>query len=533
MRRIAASGGLELGPSEGPWIDVVPLPPVHPVTMDEIAEATAAGLQWHPWQEVAARMKEAPYIRHPNMKGVIGMGKTLSIRFLYFLKQEPASALRVIEEHERGLPPALAGAVLAAARARRYPVEIAPLVIAHACALQPQAAPTHFSRKELEQMADTYIRSLIHGGDVDIPQGAVDRARFWLLVARKLWEPKTRFLIARTSPSPAMLMPGSLAAAWLELRALDAIEIAGVTLSLPPESYSMAWPQVLEWDRGGITDEALRYLTDGQVPVGEPTVDRPSRIDEPLPTDAQDDLCKGLTAALLREAAEQGVYAPVGAFTLALPRDYPLRAWGVKALRVWAEPDGLWAAVINQAGQIGVSFHWRPGEPLSRWVISEPAAPLVALTCAALWRDLRVAGEEAVPGSTTRRKRAGKSKGKRKRPSARRRPVRTLPARRVRLTGRRTWGSGEEHAHIRRRAHAVRGHLRRLAPGWHASHQARELARQFGIVVPDGFTFVRPHVRGGKGKAQEPTGVVVRAKGLASVMTLLGTGARRHPGKAT
>ena len=85
MRRIEASGGLELGPGEGPWIDVVPLPPVHPVTMDEIAEATAAGLQWHPWHEVAARMKEAPYIRHPNMEGVIGMGKTISIRFLYFL----------------------------------------------------------------------------------------------------------------------------------------------------------------------------------------------------------------------------------------------------------------------------------------------------------------------------------------------------------------------------------------------------------------------------------------------------------------
>jgi len=49
MRRIEASGGLELGPREGLWIDVVPLPPVHPVTMDEAVEAVRAGLRWLPW----------------------------------------------------------------------------------------------------------------------------------------------------------------------------------------------------------------------------------------------------------------------------------------------------------------------------------------------------------------------------------------------------------------------------------------------------------------------------------------------------
>jgi len=77
---------------------------------------------------------------------------------------------------------------------------------------------------------------------------------------------------------------------------------------------------------------------------------------------------------------------------------------------------------------------------------------------------------------------------------------------------------------IRVRTHGVRGHLRRLPAGWKASQEAKEIAQGFGVLVPDGFTFVRPHVRGhgdGGDQSTAPAEIIVQARGLASVMMLL------------
>lgn len=48
------------------------------------------------------------------------------------------------------------------------------------------------------------------------------------------------------------------------------------------------------------------------------------------------------------------------------------------------------------------------------------------------------------------------------------------------------------------RLHGVVWHIRQLPPGFHASPEATELARQAHITLRDGETFVRPHVRGNK-----------------------------------
>ena len=44
--------------------------------------------------------------------------------------------------------------------------------------------------------------------------------------------------------------------------------------------------------------------------------------------------------------------------------------------------------------------------------------------------------------------------------------------------------------------HVVSGHLRSLPDGWQRSKEAEAHAAEFGIHVPDGQTFVRPHERG-------------------------------------
>ena len=44
--------------------------------------------------------------------------------------------------------------------------------------------------------------------------------------------------------------------------------------------------------------------------------------------------------------------------------------------------------------------------------------------------------------------------------------------------------------------HLVSGHLRQLPNGWKVSPEATENAKDFGLTIPHGFTFVQPHQRG-------------------------------------
>ncbi len=462
-----------------------------------------------------------------GMRGVIGIGQNVTVRFLH-RHQKPLDALYAIEKHEAAtgssLPPAVAGAALAAATARRFPT-LAPMVVAQACGMQPCDEPTRWNRKHIEGLVDSFIRSLVESGDLDvlIPGSSVDRARFWLAAAQRLWNPAEQQRIARAAPSQkARLTSGAIAAAWLKLRAVERVEVSSVKLRVTEEAAPDAWAQTVEWQRSGVTPEALRYLTNNDMPVSDlTTINRVFLPDQSPPTNEDPSLCHGLASALLREADDEGVYVPGGAFVLALPDDYPLRAWGVSALRVWAQYDGLWLAVVTDDGQTGASFGWRPGQPIARWVVAEPAAPLLETTLAALWRDLCVAGEESVPERDRRKARRRPGRPRPKRRAARR----TLPgkrAARLRVRDRRQWGTDEEREAIQRRAHGVRGHLRRLRVGWQAGGQARSMAGEFGIALPDGYTFVRPHVRGGEGDAETPTETVVQSRGLATVMALLG-----------
>jgi len=376
-------------------------------------------------------------------------------------------------------------------------------------------------------MVDHYIAAIVSDSEVLVPGGAVDRARFWLAAAHRLWRPEVRPRIARTEISlETKLMAGALAAAWLELHAIDVLEVAGTKLQVSNQVVDVAWPQVLEWVRSDVNAKALRYLVGNRMPCGKRTVDRISQAGDPIPMGDSPDLCHGLTATLLREAEEQAAYAPAGGFLLALPTDYPLRAWAVEALRVWAHPNGLWVAVVTDDGEVGASFSWQPGESFAHWVVAEQADPILQVTLAALWRDLRVAGENAVPEQREKRARPvadSTSPDDVSRPERQSEPtVRTLPS--VWLRGRRTWGSPVEHEYVRRRTHGVRGHLCRLPPGWSPSNQAWKTADEFGVALPEGYTFVRPYYTGSAGDDEEqasPTEVVIRARGLASVMTIL------------
>jgi hypothetical protein len=81
------------------------------------------------------------------------------------------------------------------------------------------------------------------------------------------------------------------------------------------------------------------------------------------------------------------------------------------------------------------------------------------------------------------------------------------------------WSTSEERERMVRVAHAVRGHLRRLPEGWKRSAEAEQMAADFGVVLPEGHTFVRPHVTSGEAL---PDARPVIARGLNTLVSLLG-----------
>ena len=83
----------------------------------------------------------------------------------------------------------------------------------------------------------------------------------------------------------------------------------------------------------------------------------------------------------------------------------------------------------------------------------------------------------------------------------------------------RSAGTPEDREIVTRRSHGVRGHLRQLPEAWSSSLAAEGEAREWGFVLPDGYTFVRPHVRGGHD--HDPAPVIAKARGLQTLSALL------------
>ena len=148
-----------------------------------------------------------------------------------------------------------------------------------------------------------------------------------------------------------------------------------------------------------------------------------------------------------------------------------------------------------------------------------PASPLVHVTLAAFWHDLVVAGDEVVVTVGQPVGQNDKLSSRNDKLSSYRPQAVTLPRRSVHITGRREWSTPADREAIQRRSHGVRGHLRELPDTWARSSYAEQEASEWGFVLPDGFTFVRPHIRGGHDG--DPAPVVARARGLQTISALL------------
>lgn len=482
----------------------------------------------------------------------IGMAEN-GAHFVAFACSRPERALaelRAIEAQEGGLPYQLVLPVVATIKSRAQE-SAAPHNYQHFAPddlfSRPEPA---LAAQEVRQAAEHLLAAILSTADgvleiqlSVVPDSAVNLALVWYAACSRLWEPDMLRRVGATDPAPFLprnLFLQSMALAQARVAPCSSFTVAGQQLRCSAEGAPRsAWPQLIEFATGAIPPEAVRYLCAGRLPVGLPELPLarppdqvPARLhalfrrafesqsfaDPPIASDLAAALCR----ALLADLAEQGEsYVPLGGCQVRLPADTVLQAWGITELRVWLAPEGLWCALPAADRAPGVVFEWQPGRPLRRWVVSDAAAPALEVTLTALWRDLRLAGEAVVPAAD----RHPTPQARPSRPASARLTGRSLPRRQYyHLSGAREWGEPAERERIRLAAHAVAGHRRRLLPGARASAAARQRAAEYAFLVPEGYTFVRPHIAGLAGEEAgqaAPQELVVRARGLATVAAWL------------
>jgi len=339
-------------------------------------------------------------------------------------------------------------------------------------------------------------------------------ASFWISMAEKLWDPEVRKRIARGQiDKTTIVLLSRLAGAWLDIQGEMTIRVSGTTFVLAGDGCRRAWRQLMEWEGGGIKKGELRYLSgykkqiphmEGKILRGEMNAVRSKA--KRTRTKVNDETVKGAVALvsrqLLEEARIYGACAPIGSFRMVLPRGMALRELGAHSLRVCLLPsEGMWIA-LEREDTPGVSFLWTVREPhLQRWILDHRLMPVIHLTCAALWRDLRVGGKEVMiddAGGEAKPEELTDGKG------------------RVKFKGRIKWGNEGDLETIMREATAVRWHVRKLPHGKEASRRVRALARKLDIDLKRGTTIVRSHRRGEPD--QHAQNVPVRAQGLAQLI---------------
>ena len=539
MQFVSSSGGWYFGKPwvanlpTGPNIDLLPFNPRPP--LDVSAAYQEAVGQPVPWE----RRKQEPGIFAavpPDWKGLVAAWPSFSLRFTYPPGMRVLDALAEIEEYEAPLLHdrrryELAGFIMAIAAAHRAlesgaapqaAAEAANIALRWESGLPPEEVP--WLRPplppRLAKPRDALSQDRASWGR-GVHSRATTAAENLFALGAELWTEDGLAALEREKAEEVQEDRRHTYDEWgyilsslhemLYLR--EGFSAAGVRLSgvgYGGEGWPMGgWPV---WRALRLAPaEAVRAL----YPDGRFRQVAVLRAFEMLSAQ-ESERWRSLVHPLLQDAQEHQVYVPYGGFHLVLPEE--VRRFGAQEARLFAEPDGLWMRVFFENNQEW-PVRWRPGAEAEHGMEPSPAFDAwLSAVLAGLWRDLVVAGEEAVP---ERGKRAVATPAS-ARPSGPRKPsARALPTlRRISLSGRREWGTAEERAAIERRAAAVRGHLRRLHSGWKASAEALQIAGEFGVVVPVGATFVRPHVRGGR--LEEAGGAVeIRAKGLASLSLLV------------
>ena len=379
----------------------------------------------------------------------------------------------------------------------------------------------------IEILAHYLANPLLHKKSPNVLENLDDcgRAFFWLELGKALWLPESLRYAGLTynqveEHKETFWFFSKIAEQCINLISFDQIEIAlsGAKLRYDSDAAFIGlWQQAVELECWKIHPEALKYLH-GRQPIfpEESMYEIADWFDE--------EYGNALAQKLITEARQRGVFVPYGGFRTALPANTPLT--GIDELSIWTDGTELWVLPAPS----GIIFHWRPEleNPLSRYLANKKFLSAWNLLLAALWHDLATEGPKVIvrtgddlPASHTK----NQVEGKRRRQHSRSRPdmhVLRLPSNRViNMDGVNTWGTPEEIEKIKRQAHQVRGHRRKLRPGQQRSLYALANARNFSFILPDGYTFVKPYQTGlSSPDAPATKETPILARGLASLMLM-------------
>ncbi len=280
-----------------------------------------------------------------------------------------------------------------------------------------------------------------------------------------------------------------------------------------------------------ISIETLQFLCpDGRFPYND------SMANRDIITDKQRQMLTELASTLKRLAAEEAYYAPNGMFHLVIPQDLAiLHRLGVAKLIVAADPLGFWLRVhgTSKLAETAI-FRWQPERPLSVYgnAVPDDIIVLLDVCLSALWYDLRRSGAEALPVEDSQQPfiQPRKSMPPKTKPKRMARPIRTLPKlHRVDFKGSHQWGTPSEREIIRRRDHSVNGHPRKLPSNWKRGEDREGVALGYGVILPDGYTYVSPYKASGKqSKVAFEQATLVVSRGLASLVAWLPRGVEQH-----
>ena len=358
----------------------------------------------------------------------------------------------------------------------------------------------------------------------------IDIARGWLEFAEILWTSDIRQEAAITSSKYAKTFGFfcTLADFWLNMKGFDKVVVVykGVRLRLPiiPGTVVMnLWRLFVEFERWNAPlDVVRRFLAE--------LLGSKATLEMCLQDEFDAVYAKALTEQLISDARKNQVYAPQGAFFLDLPANLPVQ--GLDRLDIQVTEKGMWV-LANPA--MGITF-WQIDRDIPEISGDEDPNLLAAyrLILTAIWHDLVIGGPKVIAhqrscqASPSSIQIVQKDRHRHRGKSGSTRPL-VLPTQRVlSLDGVHSWGTEEELEKIRRQAHQVRGHARRLMPGWQRSLTAAQNAQRFSFIIPDGYTFVQPYQTGLKDPTcAEDIETPIVARGLASVI-LMGKFTRRQ-----
>lgn len=351
------------------------------------------------------------------------------------------------------------------------------------------------------------------------------RAFFWQALGKALWSPdcirNAAVLFDTENTSWSLEFISNLADHWLNLVSFDQFEvvISGVKLKYKHDGDGILqglWQQTVDLEYSAIPPQALKYLQSHQVYAKDTSLFSVTGGYDTVYGDA-------LAKKLIAEAQQHKAFVPMGGFRTAMPTGMPLT--GIEELCIWSDGESLW--VLPLPG--GLIFHWQPSDEnhLSNLAPANDFSSAWNLILAALWHDLVTEGQKVIvrTGDDQPTTDTNHIESKKRRRRGHSRPdthVLRLPSNRVvQMEGIHVWGTPEEIEKIKRQAHQVRGHRRKLSPGQQRSLYALANARNFSFILPDGYTFVKPYQTGlASPDAPAAKETPILARGLASLILM-------------